>query len=51
MILAALMCYTVSLAAQQIPDDIEALRINRLNHYDHSYTVKLDSIKNGGWSR
>ncbi len=51
MILAALMCCTVSLAAQQIPDDIEASRIYRLNRHNHSYTVKLDSIKNGGWSR
>ena len=48
---AALMCCIVSLAAQQITDDLEALRIQRLNRQNHSYTVKLDSIKNGGWSR
>ena len=50
-LIAALMCCTVSLAAQQIPDNLEALKIQRLNRHNHSYTVKLDSIKNGGWSR
>ena len=44
------MCCTVSLAAQQISDDPEALRIQQLNRFSHSYTVKLDSITTG-WAR
>ena len=47
---AALMCCTVSLAAQQISDDPEALRIQQLNRFNNSYTVKLDSLTTG-WAR
>ena len=50
MIFAALMCCLVSVTAQQSYDVPEPLKIQRLNRYNDSYTLKLDSIMTG-WSR
>ena len=47
MIFAALMCCVASLAAQQTYNDPEISRIQQLNRYNNSYTVKLDSATDG----
>ena len=44
---AVLMCFVVSLVAQQTYGDLEVLRIQRLNQYNNNYTVKLDSATDG----
>ena len=47
MLFAVLMCFVVSLGAQQTYGDLEVLRIQRLNRYNNNYTVKLDSATDG----
>ena len=47
MIFAVLMCCVASLAAQQTYSDPEVLKIQLLNRYNNSYTVKLDSATDG----
>ena len=47
MFFAVLMCFVMSLAAQQTYSDPEILRIQLLNRYNNNYTVKLDSATDG----
>ena len=56
MIIAALMCCIVSLAAQQTQNEPEALKsmkakiqqVERLNRHENNFTVKLDSVTGDG---